>query len=50
MRDRVGDSLRRAIGQDRGGFYSYEWPENLAGCRMRNAGPPGVAARELATR
>ena len=19
------------------GFYSYEWPENLAGCRMRNA-------------
>lgn len=26
------------IGQDRGGFYSYEWLENLAGCRMRNAG------------
>ncbi len=25
------------IGQDRGGFYSYEWLENLAGCRMRNA-------------
>src|SRR5918994_7083921 len=21
------------IGQDRGGFYSYEWLENLAGCR-----------------
>ena len=26
------------IGQDRGGFYSYEWLENLAGCEMRNAG------------
>jgi hypothetical protein len=25
------------IGQDRGGFYSYEWLENLSGCRMRNA-------------
>jgi hypothetical protein len=25
------------IGQDRGGFYSYEWLENFAGCRMRNA-------------
>jgi hypothetical protein len=25
------------IGQDRGGFYSYEWLENLAGCRMANA-------------
>jgi hypothetical protein len=25
------------IGQDRGGFYSYEWLENLAGCRLRNA-------------
>lgn len=25
------------MGQDRGGFYSYEWLENLAGCRMRNA-------------
>ena len=25
------------LGQDRGGFYSYEWLENLAGCRMRNA-------------
>jgi hypothetical protein len=25
------------IGQDRGGFYSYEWLETLAGCRMRNA-------------
>jgi hypothetical protein len=24
------------IGQDRGGFYSYDWLENLAGCRMRN--------------
>jgi hypothetical protein len=25
------------IGQDRGGFYSYEWLENLAGCKMKNA-------------
>ena len=25
------------IGQDRGGFYSYQWLENLAGCEMRNA-------------
>jgi len=25
------------IGQDRGGFYSYEWLENLAGCCMRNS-------------
>lgn len=25
------------IGQDRGGFYSYEWLENLAGCEMKNA-------------
>jgi hypothetical protein len=25
------------IGQDRGGFYSYEALENLAGCEMRNA-------------
>ena len=25
------------VGQDRGGFYSYEWLENLAGCRMHNA-------------
>jgi hypothetical protein len=25
------------LGQDRGGFYSYEWLENLAGCRMQNA-------------
>jgi len=25
------------IGQDRGGFYSYEWLENLAGCKMYNA-------------
>jgi hypothetical protein len=24
-------------GQDRGGFYSYEWLENLAGCEMNNA-------------
>ena len=25
------------IGQDKGGFYSYSWLENLAGCRLRNA-------------
>jgi hypothetical protein len=25
------------IGQDRGGFYSYQWLENLAGCKMHNA-------------
>ena len=25
------------IGQNRGGFYSYEWLENLVGCRMNNA-------------
>jgi hypothetical protein len=25
------------IGQDRAGFYSYAWLENLAGCRLRNA-------------
>jgi hypothetical protein len=24
------------IGQDRGGFYSYDWLENLAGCCVRN--------------
>jgi hypothetical protein len=43
------------IGQDRAGFYSYEWLENLAGCRMRvSVSPfgldeegegPGVGAR-----
>jgi hypothetical protein len=25
------------IGADRGGFYSYSWLENLAGCHLRNA-------------
>jgi hypothetical protein len=25
------------VGADRGGFYSYQWLENLAGCRLRNA-------------
>lgn len=36
-------------GQDRGGFYSYEWLENLAGCRMRNADRihPELQRREL---
>ena len=38
------------LGQDRGGFYSYEWLENLAGCRMRNADRihPEWQHRELA--
>jgi len=25
------------LGQDKAGFYSYQWLENLAGCRIRNA-------------
>ncbi len=25
------------LGADRGGFYSYQWLENLAGCALRNA-------------
>lgn len=25
------------IGQDRGGFYSYDWLENLGGCELRSA-------------
>jgi hypothetical protein len=25
------------IGQDKGGFYSYSWLENLVGCHLRNA-------------
>ncbi len=25
------------VGQNKGGFYSYAWLENLVGCRMRNA-------------
>jgi len=25
------------IGQDKGGFYSYDWLENLAGCHLRTA-------------
>ena len=25
------------IGQDKGGFYSYAWLENLVGCRLHNA-------------
>lgn len=25
------------IGQDRGGFYSYDWLENLAGCRVTSS-------------
>jgi hypothetical protein len=36
------------LGQDRGGFYSYEWLENLAGCEMKNADRihPGWQHRE----
>lgn len=36
------------IGADRGGFYSYQWLENLIGCRVRNAGTihPEWSARE----
>jgi hypothetical protein len=25
------------VGQDRGGFYSYSWLENLVGCELQNA-------------
>ena len=25
------------IGRDRGGFYSYAWLENMAGCQLKNA-------------
>jgi hypothetical protein len=25
------------LGADRGGFYSYQWLENVAGCKVRNA-------------
>ena len=34
------------IGQDRGGFYSYTWLENIVGARMRNADRilPGLPA------
>jgi hypothetical protein len=36
------------IGADRGGFYSYQWLENLIGCQVRNAAEvhPEWAARE----
>lgn len=36
------------IGADRGGFYSYQWLENLAGCEVRNAETihPGWQVRE----
>ena len=36
------------IGADRGGFYSYQWLENLIGCQVRNAATihPQWAARE----
>ncbi|MFC4784603.1 hypothetical protein ACT8ZV_09020 [Nocardioides sp. MAHUQ-72] len=50
------------IGQDKGGFYSYDWLENLAGCRLHTAdevhaewqdlepGDPLVLAPGFATR
>jgi len=50
------------IGQDRGGFYSYDWLENLAGCELhtadeiheewqsREAGDPLAIAPGYATR
>jgi hypothetical protein len=28
------------LGADRGGFYSYQWLENVAGCELRNADTP----------
>lgn len=36
------------IGADRGGFYSYQWLENLIGCHVRNADRihPGWAAHQ----
>jgi hypothetical protein len=36
------------IGADRGGFYSYQWLENLVGCDVRNAEAihPELAVRE----
>lgn len=37
------------IGQDRGGFYSYSWLENLAGARIHNASSilPGLQTRAV---
>jgi hypothetical protein len=37
------------IGQDRGGFYSYTWLENLVGAKIRNADRilPGIRPREV---
>lgn len=37
------------IGQDRGGFYSYSWLENLVGAQIRNADHllPGLPTREV---
>lgn len=36
------------LGADRGGFYSYQWLENIAGCELRNAEAvhPELALRE----
>ena len=37
------------IGQDRGGFYSYTWLENLVGAKIHNADRilPGIRPREV---
>jgi len=35
------------IGQDRGGFYSYAWLENLVGCHMKNASSVLAQFQEL---
>jgi hypothetical protein len=37
------------IGQDRGGFYSYTWLENLVGAKIHNANRllPGIRPREV---
>lgn len=35
------------MGQDRGGFYSYAWLENLVGCQMQNADQIIPAWQEL---
>jgi hypothetical protein len=50
-RERVWPWLAQ-IGQDRGGFYSYEWLENLAGCALSNANEihPEWQHRELGER
>jgi hypothetical protein len=36
------------MGQNRAGFYSYQWLENLAGCEIRNADSINLAWQALA--